>query len=111
MPSMWPVDLGWVELMSKRGVLPHAARSALAYTCGTTEFPAPPWDAEIGHVQHKLKECGSRAQGLWFSRAGYSTWRGRDEREQVRAFARCPRDAPGGALVLAVRVRPPAATA
>jgi len=85
LPGMWPVDLRWVELMSKRGVLQYVDAVSVHGFPGTAEFPWAGWDAEIGRVQHKLKECGSRAQ-VWITQAGYSTWCG-DEREQVRAFA------------------------
>jgi CDP-paratose 2-epimerase len=85
LPGTWPLDLDWIELMERRGVLQYIDAVGLHGYPHTPEIAWRGWQTEIAQVRDRLSAHGSRAE-LWITQTGFSTWRG-DEREQVQAFA------------------------
>ena len=84
LPGLWPADLGWIELMFDRGVMPYIDAVGIHGFPGTAEVPWDGWQSEIRRVREALARRGSKAE-LWITQTGFSTWRG-EEFAQMRAF-------------------------
>lgn len=84
LPGTWPIDLGWLDLMHKRGVLNYIDAVGMHGFPGSTEFPWRGWEREVADTRAKLERLGSTTE-LWVTQTGFSTWQG-EERAQVRAL-------------------------
>lgn len=85
LPGMWPLNLHWLELMHKSGVLSHIDAVGVHGFPGTVEFGWRSWSEEVGDVRKCLTRLGVNAE-VWITQGGFSTWRG-DEHSQVQAFS------------------------
>jgi CDP-paratose 2-epimerase len=84
LPGLWPVDLGWFNVMHERGVLNYIDAVGVQGFPSSTEFPWRGWSIEAGEVRQRLNQLGVRPQ-IWITQTGFSTWRG-DERAQAGAL-------------------------
>jgi CDP-paratose 2-epimerase len=85
LPSLWPADHSWFELMAQRGILTFVDAISLSGFPSSSEFGWQGWQKEVGSIRGCLQELGVGSE-VWITETGYSTWRG-DEQLQVSAFA------------------------
>lgn len=82
-----PLDLNWLDMMGRNGVLGVVSAVGIHGFPGTWDSETgiwQGWQAHVAEVRDVLARHNPDA-GVWITEAGYSTWR-HDELEQARRF-------------------------
>lgn len=82
--GMAPIDLNWLHLIARRGVLAEIDAVGIHGFPGTWEFDWQEWAVNVPQVREIVAEYGSMAE-VWITETGFSTWQ-HDEYAQLEAF-------------------------